>query len=106
VLPGDAGLVEWQAVSYCGVPLLDRSGTVTGHLAIVDDRPMWDGPRGVAIMLIFAARARAEIERLEAETLVREREARFRDLYEEAPVAYYSVGADARILRADRQAVE
>ena len=35
-----------------------------GHLAIVDDKPMWDGPRGVAIMRIFAARARAEIERL------------------------------------------
>ena len=31
----------------------------------MDDRPMWDGPRGVAIMRIFAARARAEIERLQ-----------------------------------------
>ena len=88
------------------MPLLDRSGAVTGHLAIVDDRPMWDGPRGVAIMRIFAARARAEIERLESEAVVREREARFRDLYEEAPVAYYSVGADARIQRWNRKSVE
>jgi PAS domain S-box-containing protein len=106
LFPADTGLVEWGAVSYCGVPLLDRSGVVTGHLAIVDDRPMWDGPRGVAIMRIFAARARAEIERLQSESLVREREARFRDLYEEAPVAYYSVGADARIQRWNRKSVE
>jgi len=106
LFPADTGLVEWKAVSYCGVPLLDRSGAVTGHLAIVDDRPMWDGPRGVAIMRIFAARARAEIERLRSETLVREREARFRDLYEEAPVAYYSVGTDARIQRWNRKSVE
>jgi formate hydrogenlyase transcriptional activator len=106
LFPADTGLVEWKAVSYCGVPLLDRSGAVTGHLAIIDDRPMWDGPRGVAIMRIFAARARAEIERLESETLVREREARFRDLYEEAPVAYYSVGTDARIQRWNRKSVE
>jgi formate hydrogenlyase transcriptional activator len=106
LFPKDAGLVDWGAVSYCGVPLLDRSGGVTGHLAIIDDRPMWDGPRGVAIMRIFAARARAEIERLQAEAVLREREARFRDLYEEAPVAYYSVGADARIQRWNRKSVE
>ena len=54
-------------MSYCGVPLLDRSGIVTGHLAIVDDKPMWGGPRGLSIMRIFAARARAEIERLREE---------------------------------------
>ena len=60
LFPRDTGLVDWGAVSYCGVPLLDRTGSVTGHLAIMDDRPMWDGPRGVAIMRIFAARACAE----------------------------------------------
>ena len=96
LFPHDIGLVDWNAVSYCGVPLLDRSGVVTGHLAIVDDEPMWDGPRGVAIMRIFAARARAEIERLRAERALRESEARFRDLYEEAPIAFYSVGTDAQ----------
>src|SRR5262249_32666965 len=64
--PRDLGLVDWGAVSYCGVPLLDRTGAVVGHLAIIDDKPMWDGPRGVAILRIFAARAVAEIERLDA----------------------------------------
>jgi formate hydrogenlyase transcriptional activator len=106
LFPKDTGLIEWNAVSYCGVPLVDRSGTVTGHLAIMDDRPMLDGPRGVAIMRIFAARACAEIERLQNEAAVREREARFRDLYEEAPVAYYSVRTDATIRQWNRKFVE
>lgn len=60
-------LSEWGVESYCGVPLLDSSGAVTGHLAILSDEPMKDGPRGLAIMRIFAARAQAEIERLRVE---------------------------------------
>ena len=57
--------------SYCGVPLLDSSGMVVGHLAILSERPMWDGPRGLATMRIFAARARAELERLRIEEELR-----------------------------------
>ncbi|MCI0748643.1 MAG: PAS domain S-box protein [Verrucomicrobia subdivision 3 bacterium] len=33
-------------------------------------------------------------------------EERYRDLYEEAPIAYMSVGQDGRILKANRRAVE
>jgi len=40
-------------------------------LAILSERPMWDGPRGLAIMRIFAARARAELERLQTEDALR-----------------------------------
>src|SRR5262249_50079899 len=52
LFPLDTALVEWRAVSYCGVPLLDRTGTVTGHLAIIDDQPMLDGARGLSILRI------------------------------------------------------
>jgi formate hydrogenlyase transcriptional activator len=106
LFPEDKGLVTWRAESYCGVPLLDSDGICVGHLAIVDDKPMLDGPRGIAIMRIFAARARAEIERLRVEQALRESERRYRDLYDEAPVAYFSVGTDTRIRQANRQAVE
>jgi PAS domain S-box-containing protein len=106
LFPKDTGLVGWNAVSYCGVPLLDRSGAVTGHLAIIDDKPMWDGPRGVSIMRIFAARARAEVERLRVEQALRASEGAYRDLYEEAPIAYYSVSSDAVIRRWNRKTLE
>jgi formate hydrogenlyase transcriptional activator len=76
LFPKDKGLTDWAAESYCGVPLVDLSDRVVGHLAIIDDRPMPDGPRGIAIMRILAARAYAEIERLRAEVAIREDEER------------------------------
>ena len=106
LFPRDLALAEWDAVSYCGVPLLDRSGVVTGHLAIIDDRPMWDGPRGVAIMRIFAARARAEIERMHVERDLRASEQRLRDLYEEAPIAYIYEDTESRFVSANRAAMK
>ena len=106
LFPKDTGLVDWGAVSYCGVPLLDRSGVATGHLAIVDDKPMWDGPRGLSIMRIFAARARAEIERLHAEQNLHASEQRFRDLYDEAPIAYIYEDTDSRFVSANRAALK
>ncbi len=102
--PRDVGLVDWGAVSYCGVPLLDRAGVATGHLAIIDDKPLWDGPRCIAIMRIFAARARAEIERIRVEDALRRSEQRFRDLYDEAPIAYVHEGTDSRFVSANRAA--
>jgi formate hydrogenlyase transcriptional activator len=47
LFPADAGLKQWGVESYCGVPLLNSSGMVVGHLAILSERPMWDGPRGL-----------------------------------------------------------
>ena len=45
-------------------------------------------------------------ERKRAEETLRESEERFRDLYDDAPIAYLSVGIDARIRRANRGAME
>ncbi len=112
LFPTDAALKQWGVESYCGVPLLDSSGTVVGHLAILSERPMLDGPRGLATMRIFAARARAELERLRTEealhranaALVRS-EGRFRDLFDEAPIAYVHEGLDSRFIEVNRTAI-
>jgi formate hydrogenlyase transcriptional activator len=106
LFPRDTALADWRAVSYCGVPLLDRDGVVTGHLAIIDDEPMPDGARGVAVMRIFAARARAEIERMHVEEDLRASEKRFRDLYEEAPIAYIYEDTESRFVSANRAATK
>ena len=112
LFPADAGLKKWGVESYCGVPLVDSSGTVVGHLAILSERPMSDGPRGLAIMRIFATRARAELERLRAEVALRRAnealvgsEERFRDLFDEAPIAYVHEGLDSRFTEANRTAM-
>jgi formate hydrogenlyase transcriptional activator len=110
--PDDRLLVEWGAESYCGVPVFDTQGRVFGHVAILDDKPMLDGSRGIAVMRIFAARVRAEVERLGMESALRdtnqrlgESEERFRDLFDEAPIAYVHEGVDSRFIRANRAAL-
>ncbi|HKN00820.1 MAG TPA: sigma 54-interacting transcriptional regulator [Candidatus Binataceae bacterium] len=106
LFPEDRGLKVWKAQSYCGVPLLDSAGVCVGHLAIVDDRPMQDGPRGVAIMRIFAARARAELERVRVASAQRESEERYRDLYENAPSPIVSSTPDGRFVRWNNRFLE
>jgi PAS domain S-box-containing protein len=73
---------------------------------------MLDGPRGLATLRIFAARARAELERLRTEDALRranealvQSEERFRDLFDEAPIAYVHEGLDSRFIEANRTAM-
>ncbi|MBV8137326.1 MAG: sigma 54-interacting transcriptional regulator [Deltaproteobacteria bacterium] len=73
---------------------------------------MPEGPRGIDVMRIFAARVRAEVERLRIEAALREAndrlavsEEQFRDLFEEAPIAYVHQSVDTRILRANHTAM-
>ncbi len=72
--PDEPDVMAIGAVSYMGVPLLDTDGTILGHLAVIDRRPIPEEPRIHAIFKIFAARAAAELQRLRAEAAVRERE--------------------------------
>jgi len=65
--PNDVALVELNTVSYLGVPLRDGNGAVFGHLAVMDDRPMPEEPRNLAVFHIFATRVRTEMLRLRAE---------------------------------------
>ena len=72
--PDDPDLAPIGAVSYMGVPLLDVDGNILGHLAVLDNRPMPKNPRIINLFRIFAARAAAELQRLRAEKVIRERE--------------------------------
>jgi PAS domain S-box-containing protein len=102
--PNDRLLVEWGIESYLGVPLHDPQGTVLGHLAIFDDRPMPEEPRNLLTVRIFAAHAAAELVRLRLERQLRDSEERLRDLYEEAPIAYVKEDLQSRFISANRAA--
>src|SRR5207245_2439115 len=81
--PGDKLSVGWGIESYLGVPLHDAEGRHIGHLAVFDERPMPAELRKLFIFRIFAARAAAELERLQYEERLRESEQRWRSLTEE-----------------------
>ena len=91
--------------SYLGVPLLDAEDNILGHLAVFDHRPMPEEPRLLYTFKIFAARAAAELSRLRAVDRQRQSEERFRDLFDEAPIAYVHEDLESRFIRANRTAM-
>jgi PAS domain S-box-containing protein len=120
VYPDDTDLQSLGVKSYLGVPLLHTDGSVLGHLAVMDREPMPEQPIEQAVFKIFAARAAAELQRIRAEKeqsqlkallqkanqALTESEERFRDLFEEAPIAYVHEDLESKFIRANRTALE
>lgn len=79
--PKDSDLKTDDAASYLGAPLLDLDGSILGHLAVLDSRPMPEEARNVALFKIFADRAASELRRMQAENLLRERTEELRREY-------------------------
>lgn len=84
LFPIDSDLLDMGAVSYLGMPILDTSGDVIGHLGLLDDKPMPRDPQAVALFEIFAARATGEMRRLRAEAALRARERQLSQLLNSA----------------------
>ncbi len=102
--PDDPYPREWGIESFLGVPLCDSEGTILGHVAAFDDRPMPEEPRKLLTFRIFAKQAAGELARLHLEQQLRESKERLRDLYEEAPIAYVTEDMESRFISANRAA--
>ncbi|MGB5968403.1 MAG: ATP-binding protein [Spirulinaceae cyanobacterium] len=72
LFPEATGLKAMGAQSYLGVPLLDGNQEIIGTLCINNNAPLADPETAEAIMLIFAARAAAELQRQAAELALRQ----------------------------------
>jgi len=90
-------LKQHGAVSYLGVPLFGANGEVVGQLAVLDDKPLPADPRAIAIFQIFANRAAAELQRLQSERAVAERETQLRRLLESAMDAIVDFDAQFQV---------
>lgn len=72
LFPQNDDLVALKAESYAGLPIVDAAGNRLGLLAVLDTKPMVHNLEiQSAILRIFAIRAGAEIERMQAEAAVR-----------------------------------
>jgi two-component system, sporulation sensor kinase A len=88
-------LEAMAAQSYAGIPLLTSTGELLGHLAVLDDKPMASDDaqhqtlreRDRAILEIFAARAAAEMERVQVEDELRVSETKFATAFRASPDA-------------------
>ena len=67
--PLDTLLVDMQAESYIGMPMIDTQGKTLGILVALDKRPMDENKRLLALSLlsIFAARCAAELQHQDRE---------------------------------------
>jgi signal transduction histidine kinase len=67
--PQDTLLVEMQAESYIGMPMIDTEGQTLGILSAIDIKPMDEDKRLLALSLlsIFAARGAAELQHQDRE---------------------------------------
>jgi formate hydrogenlyase transcriptional activator len=103
--------------SYVSVPIISpASGEVAGHIAALDTVAIKEEQNQINILKIFAARVGSEMDRLAAlkkleqlnEQLsisLQETEQRYRDLFEEAPIAYVHEGLDSKFIKANRAAL-
>lgn len=80
LFPDDEYLPMYRVVSFMGVAIKDVNGKVLGSFGILDDKPMPKQPRIINIFRIFAARAAAEMQRLQAEKQLQESEQRLKRL--------------------------
>ncbi|WNM59923.1 sigma-54 interaction domain-containing protein [Candidatus Nitrospira allomarina] len=99
LFPIDPEIIGMKAASYMGLPLVDSIGTILGHLAVMDTRPMPAEPRVQTIVRIFASRASAELQRIQAESATREREQKLRRLVDSAMDAIIELDEDLRVTR-------
>jgi PAS domain S-box-containing protein len=99
LFPREKSLRRMGAVSYMGAPLIDLDGSVLGHVAVMDQRPMPARAESLTVFEIFAARAAAELRRLRAEREVRERDAELRGLIESAMDAIVQLDDGLRVVR-------
>ena len=65
LFPEDQDLVDLRAQSYAAVPFQSTAGEVIGHLALLDVEEIPENSIDLSILKIFAARAGAELERLQ-----------------------------------------
>jgi len=99
LFPIDPDIAGLKAASYMGLPLTDTTGKILGHLAVMDTRPMPADPRIEAIFRIFASRAAAELQRLQAESATREREQKLRRLVDSAMDAIIELDEHMQVTR-------
>lgn len=87
LFPEDEALIDLQAESYLGIALLNSTGEILGHLAVLDDKAMENKLRNQMTLEIFAVRASTEMERRQAEIALQMSEEKFSKAFRSSPDA-------------------
>ena len=105
MFPLDRDLVNLAAVGYLAIPLTDKSGTVLGHLAILDSKPMSVAPHELSILKVFSSRAAAELQQKRVEELEKASADQLRKVFNYSNDAIFIIDPERdRILEANPMA--
>ena len=80
--PNDPVLQDLRAESYVGVTLFNHAGQPIGLIATIRRSPITNRALAEAALQLVAVRAAGELERVQAETAMRESEQQYRSLFE------------------------
>ncbi|MEQ1832846.1 MAG: ATP-binding protein [Candidatus Eisenbacteria bacterium] len=103
LFPADPCLVDLGIDSYAGTPLLASDGRVFGQLTVMRRRPFAHPERIPAMLRLFATRASAELERLQAEERLRRSEMLLRSILDHSTASIYVKDAQGRYLLINRE---
>lgn len=99
-------LKELGAEGYVGVPLFDSKNKIIGIMVSIFCKPIEDLRFCEQMLNIFSSRVGAEIERLKADAALKEREIRFRALFELSPNWTFITRTDGIITEANSSFIE
>jgi PAS domain S-box-containing protein len=98
IFPGNETVKSLRIEGYWGIPLLSSTGEVVGNLAIMDQQVLNVHSLDDSLLKVFAARAGTELERKRAQEALQASEERYRALYDQTPLMYFTVDAHLRVL--------
>jgi len=106
IFPENETVRSLRIEGYWGIPLLSSAGEVVGNLAIMDKSVLnvqsWDD----SLLRVFAARAGTEVERKRAQEALQESEERYRTLYDQTPLMYFTVNSHLTVLSVNQFGAE
>ncbi len=94
--PRDSLLSAWGVESYLGAPLKSSTGEVIGNLCLLDRGPLLDEERARAILVPFASRAAAELDRIRAERELLQQRAFLRQVLDINPSLIFAKDREGR----------
>jgi PAS domain S-box-containing protein len=98
LFPGNETVKSLRIEGYWGIPLLSTTGEVLGNLAIMNQSPLNIQSMDDSLLKVFAARAGTELERKRAQEALQESEERYRALYDQTPLMYFTVDSHLMVL--------
>lgn len=106
LFPKDKWLQDEGIESYFAVPFFDLSGKVSGHMGVMDTKPLVKNVSLFSLLETLAKSAGIEIDRMKSEQALRDSEDQVRTLFEHASEALFLINSEGRFVDVNQRACD